>query len=252
MTIDWKLIGLLFCLCLPGIFIAIPRIINFLLPDNTEAVKSRFSKVAIIQTMVMVFILSITGAILSQKTGLKAPLFELLLQGKLDFNQFSAIIIPAITYSIGGLIAFFVLYYGFVTKVLDNLSLQAMFHLRHALGLSGCMLYGGIVEEVIARWGLMNLAAFFILLFVPPNDMVNWTAICVSALIFVVGQIPAYVAAGCVASRPLFYSIATLSLSQSFVYGLLFWRYGLMCAMLAHMLFHLFWTLIDSLIVRKT
>lgn len=246
MIINWPLITIIFCLAIPGTFIAMRRLIYFLLPDNTDELKKRFTRFAILQTLFMVFIMSFAGAVLSQKTGLNAPVLEAILQGKPAFNLFQAILLPTFLYSLSGLIVFCVLYYGVVGSILDEQTLQVMTRLRAAMGLDGCVLYGGVVEEVIARWGLVNVSVFFAVMF---TGHVSKTliifSILLSGLIFVVGQIPAYLAAGCISSRRFMYSLVILSLWQSLIFGFLFWQYGLVSAILGHMVFHLGWSLYD-------
>lgn len=123
-----------------------------------------------------------------------------------------------------------------------------MSKLRSKIGLDGCVLYGGVVEEVIARWGLMNVTSFFALLFTSQiNSEIIIISIFLSGFIFAVGQLPAYIAAGCTSSRRFLYSFVLLSLSQSILFGFLFWQYGLISAILAHMLFHLGWDRYEKL-----
>lgn len=248
MIIDWPLILFLFCLSLPGVLIAMKRLVYLLLPNNTEALKKRISRFAIIQTALMVLVMCFTGAVLSQKTGLNAPLLEALLQGKASLGLFILMLIPTLLYSLIGLIVFCSLYYGLISSILDEQSLLALRRLRTALKLDGCLLYGGVVEELIARWGLMNLIAFFSLLFAKQmsNSLMIW-ALVISGLLFAVGQIPAYIAAGCVASRRFLYSLVLLSLCQSLLFGFLFWQYGLLAAILGHMFFHLGWNYYDKI-----
>ena len=45
------------------------------------------------------------------------------------------------------------LYYGLAKRVIDEKSMHIMTRLRETLGIDGCVLYGGIVEEIIGRWG---------------------------------------------------------------------------------------------------
>ena len=142
---------------------------------------------------------------------------------------------------------FFVLYYGVVSHFLDNSSLRAMHNMRAALHMSGCVLYGGIVEEILVRWGLMNVIVFFGTLFTGhKSTSIVWTAIFLSSLVFTLSQIPAYIAAGCSASRRFIYSQLLLSAWLGGVFGLLFWHYGLVAAIIAHMLLHLGWSLYDK------
>lgn len=63
---------------------------------------------------------------------------------------------------------------------------------------------------------------------------------------FVIGQIPVYIAAGCNPTRRLIYSLTVLSLCQSMFFGAVFWQYGLVSAMIAHVLFHIFWARYDG------
>jgi hypothetical protein len=194
----------------------------------------------------MVLILSIAGAVLSPTTGLRAPELEALLQGTAGVSVLEPILLPSLLYAFFGLLGFCILYYGIVQRIMDKKSLEILKNIRIALGVDGCVLYGGVVEEVIARWGLMNLTLFFFLLFTKNHPyLLNLIAIFVSSLLFAVGQLPAYRAAGCISTRPFLYSFVGLSVYQSLIFGYLFWQYGLMAAILAHMLFHLGWALVE-------
>lgn len=247
MTINWPLVIVLLGISIPGIFIAIKRLIYFLLPDNTEELKKRISSYAVLQTLVMVFMLSLAGAVLAPSTGLHAVALEALLNGTAGIKILAPIILPALIYAAVALIIFCILYYGLAKRVMDEKSMQIITNLRRALGVDGCVLYGGVTEEVIGRWGLMNLAVFFALILTKEiTPTVMWLSIMISSLIFAIGQLPAYLAAGCASSRQFIYTYILLSLSQSIIFGYVFWKYGLLCAILTHMLFHLGWALFDS------
>jgi hypothetical protein len=247
MIINWPLIIVIFCLSIPGVYIAMTRLIYFLLPNNTEELKKRMSRFAVAQTLVMVLVMSFAGSVLSLRTGLNAPLLEALIQGNSVLSSFQSILLPSILYSLLGLVIFLGLYYGIVESIIDPHSFQVMGKLRSALGVDGCVLYGGIVEEVITRWGLMNLIVFFALLFgIPNNSIIIWIAIVVSGFVFGVGQVPVYLAAGCLSSRRLIYSILLLCVCQSVLFGFIFWQYGLISSIIAHMLFHIGWALYDK------
>ncbi|MGM9453746.1 CPBP family intramembrane glutamate endopeptidase [Legionella bozemanae] len=251
MTINWPLIIVLFCLSIPGVVIAIKRLIYFLLPDNSEELQKRVSRFAILQTLFMVLVLCIAGAVLSNTTGLHATILEELLQGTVGINVLLPILLPTVLYAFFGLLVFLVLYYGVIARIIDKKNMEIMTNIRLALGLDGCVLYGGVVEEVIARWGLMNLATFFALLFTKQYPvLIIWISIVISGLVFAVSQLPAYLAAGCTSTRRFIYSLILLSLYQSLLFGYLFWQYGLIVAILAHMLFHLGWAVFDN--VKKT
>lgn len=242
MIINWPLIVVLFCLSIPGVFIAMTRLIYFLLPDNTELVKKKASRLVIFQALFTVLAMSFAGAVLSVRTGLSDPVLVPLLQGKEVLNTFLDSLLPTFIYAVVCFIVFCVLYYGIVRSILDEQSLEIMAKLRAALKPDGLILYGGVVEEIIGRWGLMNLVAFFALLFTKQmSNAVIYASIIISGLLFVIGQLPIYIAAGCNSYRRLIYSVVLLSMCQSIFFGIVFWQYGLLSAIIAHVLFHAFW-----------
>ncbi|MDI9818500.1 MULTISPECIES: CPBP family intramembrane metalloprotease [unclassified Legionella] len=247
MQVNWPLVIVLFSLALPGVLIAIPRLINMLLKENSEHLKKRVGRFAIGQTLLMVLLMSFAGTVLSPKTGLNAPLLESMLQAAPFLIQAQESLLPVLLYTIVGLLGFFILYYGLAASILDEQTLQNMHKVRAALGLDGCILYGGVVEEIITRWGLMNVIAFFAILFSGRNNAyVIWTAILLSGLFISLGQLPAYIAAGCQSSRRFIYSMLLLNGWQAALFGWLFWQYGLLAAIVAHMLFHLGWSIYDK------
>jgi hypothetical protein len=253
MIIDWPLVTVLFCLSIPGVLIAIKRLIFFLLPENSEELKKRVSRFAIVQTLVLIFILCLAGAVLSQSTGLRATHLDALLHGTAGISILFPILLPAMGYALLSLVVFLGLYHVLAKRLIDEKSLQIMRNLRIALGLDGCVLYGGVVEEIIGRWGLMNLATFFAIIFMQhTTNLIIWISILVSGLIFSAGQIPAYLAAGCSSSRKFIYSYTLLSTSLSVIFGYVFWQYGLVCSIISHMLFYLGWSLYDSILNKRS
>lgn len=120
MTINWPLIIVLFCLSIPGVVIAIKRLIYFLLPDNSEGVQKRASRFAILQTLFMVLVLCIAGSVLSNTTGLRATILEALLQGTVGINALLPILIPTVLYAFFGLLVFLVLYYGVIARIIEK------------------------------------------------------------------------------------------------------------------------------------
>lgn len=102
MTINWPLIIVLFCLSIPGVVIAIKRLIYFLLPENSEELKKRASRFAILQTLFMVLVLCIAGSVLSNTTGLHATILEELLQGTVGINALIPILLPTVLYAFWG------------------------------------------------------------------------------------------------------------------------------------------------------
>lgn len=113
------------------------------------------------------------------------------------------------------------------------------------------LLYGGIVEELLLRWGLMS---FFVWIAwrlsgrpqrVPPWTM--WTGMVASSALFAVGHLP--ILYFILPDPPLWFVGMTLAANfvPGMVFGWLYWRRGLEAAMAAHALAHLFSTLILTL-----
>jgi hypothetical protein len=101
------------------------------------------------------------------------------------------------------------------------------------------LLYGGIAEEIIARWGVMTLAAWLAWrLLERPVAGVYWIGIMTAALIFALAHLPfLYGVAGDPPVWLIVAATATNGLAGA-VFGWLFWRRGLEAAMMAHTLAH--------------
>ena len=109
-------------------------------------------------------------------------------------------------------------------------------------GLIGGLLYGGLTEEAMMRWGLLSLVAWALLrLARRPLDarapLVYAIAIVLTAILFGAGHLPA---AAMVAplDTALVTRILILNGLAGIVYGALFWRRSLESAMAAHMSTH--------------
>lgn len=109
------------------------------------------------------------------------------------------------------------------------------------------VLYGGITEEVVMRWGLMGLVAWGAMAVQrrvrggspgQPSALVAWLAIAVAAAVFALGHLPA-LAQSLELSGPVVARTLGLNLLAGIAYGWLFWRRSLETAMLAHATTHL-------------
>lgn len=106
------------------------------------------------------------------------------------------------------------------------------------------MLYGGITEEVLLRWGLMTVFTWLAWRFLqgkrgPVRPGLIWLAIAGSATLFGLGHLPVagYMLGSLTAPVVLF--VIGLNATFGVLFGWLFWRWGLESAILAHALTHL-------------
>lgn len=106
------------------------------------------------------------------------------------------------------------------------------------------LLYGGITEELLLRWGLMSIVLWVLWRFLhrshtlPPASLV-WVAIVITAVLFGVGHLPA---ASSIVGSLTFHVVAFVIVGNAIfgvLAGWLFWRFGLESAMLAHCIAHL-------------
>jgi hypothetical protein len=105
------------------------------------------------------------------------------------------------------------------------------------------LLYGGVTEELMVRWGLMSLLAWAGWRLVQgrrgaPRAPVMWAAIVLTAIVFGLGHLPAV--ASVVALTPVVVTrTVLLNALGGIVFGWLFWRRSLEAAMVAHASVHI-------------
>lgn len=111
------------------------------------------------------------------------------------------------------------------------------------------VLYGGITEELLLRWGLMTFILWVLWRFIQkgvgvPSSKLACTAIVSSAVLFGMGHLPAASAlVGNLTTESIVYILGA-NASFGIIAGWLFWRGGLECAIMAHAGTHLLllWT----------
>src|SRR5690606_20504576 len=109
--------------------------------------------------------------------------------------------------------------------------------------LSARILYGGIREELMLRWGLMSLLLWLSWRFIQrkstsPSALLYWLAIIASAVLFGVGHLPAAHALVGDLSFPVVAYVIGGNAAFGVLAGWLFWRFGLEAAILAHAITH--------------
>lgn len=105
------------------------------------------------------------------------------------------------------------------------------------------LLYGGVTEELLMRWGLMT-----VLIWLPwrllqkgaglPRIPYVAVAIFVAALLFGALHLPAVAAMGASLTAPVVGYVIVGNTVPGILFGFLYWRYGLEAAILAHAFGH--------------
>ncbi|MBU7013595.1 MAG: CPBP family intramembrane metalloprotease [Theionarchaea archaeon] len=254
---NWLVFLCLLAVSIPGIVVTVPGAVRSMESRITESAppgkKIPSMKVivflGILQSLVLVLIADAAGTVTTPSIGFSAPFFEALVTGENIWASLQPQLLPSLALGIGGGAFFVALYYLVFRPRLDEHTVRTMEKLRMDLGLPGRVLYGGIVEEVLTRWGLQSVIIWvgsLITGVVTPTTI--WISIIIAGVLFGLGHLPSYVGAGC-KKTPLFITFEiTLNLLASLIFGWLFWNYGLLSSMIAHALFHVVWYPFD---VRK-
>lgn len=234
-----KLAFLLVVLALPGVFavswLALPLLVagrELPVPLATLQIASA------LQGAVLATVCAFAGALLAPRVGLRAPHLEALAtRGSLSLPTRAQLLLGGAGGVLGGVILV-----GF-----DALAPEALAQLRDngEIPLAARLLYGGITEEVLVRWGGMSVLAWIGWRLLQggrgeASGLVMGAAVGLSALVFGLAHVPSAVAMAGAASLPLIVYVTFANAAFGGIAGMLFWRCGLEAAMLAHILAHLF------------
>lgn len=192
---------------------------------------------AIVQPALLVLALAALGAWAAPKVGLDAPAVRAWADHRPVLPELKRQLAPAL---IAGLAigATLVVFVTIIRPTHEGAEV-----LRFDLPLPTRVLYGGVVEELLMRWGLMSFFAWLGWRLVGRPARVPswtyWTGIGFAALLFAAGHLPAL--SFLVPHPPTW--LVVLVLAANFVPGVLcgwlFWRRGLEAAMMSHALGHL-------------
>ena len=188
------------------------------------------------QSALLVALATWAGVALAPAVGLRAPAFEAAVAGRLIAPALKPQLLPGIIAGLlGGLLLF---------AVNSNApAALAAVQERFSPPFLARVLYGGITEELLLRWGLMTALVWLAWRFLQhrrgaPRVIYFWLAIVVSAFLFGVGHLPA--ASALVGPLDVNVTVFVIGANAAFglVFGYLFWRFGLESAMIAHALAH--------------
>ena len=201
-----------------------------------------FKILSLIQPTVLLAVAVLAGVLLAPKVGLTAPFAESLAAGRRAAPKLRPQLVPGVLGAlIGGsaILLTAVIVKPFLTA--ETIELTEKF--SRLLPMPTRLLYGGITEELLMRWGLMTFFAWVVWrLFQRRSDRptrVSYiVAILLSSLLFGLGHLPVAIV---VLGQPTVALVVFVIVANSafgIVAGYLYWKYGLESAMIAHMLGH--------------
>jgi membrane protease YdiL (CAAX protease family) len=176
------------------------------------------------------------GGKLSPRVDLHAPVFESLVAGGNVKPVLRVMVLPSMLAGMVGA-AILVAASAFTPAVLAEASKSV------APPLITRVLYGGITEEILLRWGVMTFVLWasmkvFVRDALAPAAILAWTAIVVSAVLFGVLHLPYAMNVAGEITGGLFACVVGFNSAAGILFGYLFWRFGLETAMLAHAFAH--------------
>jgi hypothetical protein len=260
MMFDWRLFLVLVLACVPGVLVAVPPMLPTIeanarknLPQGKEMPRREVMLASLlVMPLTIIALAAAAGTSLGPRVGFDAPFFKALVDGRPLWPALQPQLLPSLGLGVAGALLVIAAYYGFFLRHLDPGTINAVEGLRHKMGIWGRVLYGGVVEEVLMRWGLMTALVWLGALLVGrPSAGVIWAAILLSGVLFGLGHVPNVLAAGGTPTPALFALTILLNLGAGTMCAWLYWHYGLASAMIGHALFHLVWWPVDVRMARS-
>ncbi|TVR39551.1 MAG: CPBP family intramembrane metalloprotease [Cryomorphaceae bacterium] len=207
-----------------------------LFPDDFSLSETELKLLILINPTLLLAFSVILGSLLQRPTRLTTPYFDYLV--KLEQRTLSSQ--PLVHGVAGGIIAG--LSISFVTWLFVPYLPQTYLALSESVqpAVITRLLYGGITEEILVRFGLMTLFVWIGLKIAPRAITgVHITAVLLAALLFAIGHFPALLMMVDAPTPALIAYILCGNLTGGVVFGYLYWKQGLESAMVAHIVTHL-------------
>jgi len=195
------------------------------------------SLASLAQSALLVALAVWSGVALAPKVGLRAPAFEAAVTARSIASALRPQFIPGLVAgALGGAGLFAVGGYASPAAL-------AEVQQRFTLPILARVLYGGVTEELLLRWGLMTALVWLAWRLLQrrrgtPLAVYIWLAIVMSALIFGAGHLPAAAMLVGELTGDVVLFVVGVNAAFGVLFGYLFWRYGLEAAMIAHVTAH--------------
>jgi hypothetical protein len=241
----WRVFVVLFGMGMVGVLALVPTVLGQLdqvPPELAELPPALVAVVSLLNPAILLAVAVAVGTLTAHRVGLRSLVAERVRGGGAIWPQMRPYLVPAIA---AGLI-----FLG-VSAALDAWMNPFADLAEDALPVSGGspveglvvgVLYGGIVEELMLRWGFMSLLVWIGWRVVQrgegrPSPALVWSAIVLAALLFGLGHLPGL--AAMVELTPLLiFRTVLLNALGGMVFGGLYWRHSLEVAMVSHAAFH--------------
>jgi hypothetical protein len=196
----------------------------------------------LIQQAVILSVAVLVGVVLASRVGLSSPVAESAASGGDAVSALKTQIIPGIIGGLAGGISL-VLIAAALKPFLPPEMLARLGEFGNILPLPTRLLYGGIIEELLLRWGLMTLLVWAVWrLFQKgreqPKPAYFVGAIMISSVVFAIGHLPVAFMLFPEPTPALTLFVIIGNSSFGLIAGYLYWKKGLESAMISHALTH--------------
>jgi hypothetical protein len=197
---------------------------------------------SLVQPAVILSVAVLVGVVLASKVGLSSPVAEAAASGGNLVSAFKPQIIPGIVGGMAGGLAI-VLIAAVSRPFLSPEAVARIGEFGKLLPLPTRLLNGGIIEELLLRWGLMTVLVWAMWrLFQKGQDRPKpaffVSAILISSLVFGIGHLPVTLMLFPEPTLVLTLFVIVGNSAFGLIAGYLYWKKGLESAMLAHALAH--------------
>lgn len=236
---NWRLAFLVFLIAIPGplaiAWLALPLLVDV---ESLGVPLQTLQIATALQSIVLVALASGVGTLLTPKVGLRAPVLSALAERRSLLSALTPQLIPGF---VGGCLGAAVIIGFYEFSPAGLVAVQG----TGSIPLAARVLYGGVTEEVLIRWGLMTTLVWLAWRVLQkgkgaPSGVAVWLGIGISALLFGVSHVPSVVAGMGTVTTAIIAYITVGNALFGLVAGHLFWRYGLEAAITAHVLAHIF------------
>ena len=218
----------------------IPELINYS-QKHTPLPMSVIVLISAAQSALFLFCMVWLGSAFSSRVGLEAPLISSFSKSETILKKLRSIFVPSVLWGlVGGL--FLVTFSWFSLPLLPNEFVEV--GSKFAPPWYAKVLYGGITEEILIRWGLMSFLVWGSFRATQSGSGAigkhNYIiGIVVASLIFGAGHLPALFALTSSSSPLLISYIIIGNAGFGLIAGFLFWKRGLESAILSHITAHI-------------
>lgn len=193
----------------------------------------------------------VIGIYLAPTVNSRFVYFMALLNQKNIFQAFTFEFIPAIMISIPASLAYLFYYYYSIRPSTDEETLVKYEKMRNHAGLGVRIFFYGFFGEIVFRWGIQSILIWLLM------DLTGYKGLIVIPAILLTATFQGYIhiygfqLIKRKMDRSIIKKTFGINFFSSLVYGVIFWKFGIFSAMVAHAVLHLIWYPLDIFYYRK-